>query len=119
MFNRCLGRKPTTHRMKRRITGGLHRFLQSEDGAHGAEHALLTGAIACALVLGASYFWKELASALADLSCKTSAACAMRVESVARPAIGGAPSDATAGETTTVVRHAGSKGPATEAPRRQ
>ena len=105
--------------MKRRVTGGLYRFLQSEDGAHGAEHALLTGAIACALVLGASYFWKELAGALAELSCRASAACAVRVESVARPAIEMAPPDATAGETPTVVRHAGGKGPATEAPRRQ
>lgn len=61
-------------------------FLADETGAYGAEHALIAGVVAGVLVFGASWFWQDLSSLLAELGCTQASGCVVKVEQAAVPA---------------------------------
>lgn len=63
--------------------------LHKEKGAQGVGHAVLTGAIACTLVLSANHFWQDLSRLAAEIACNRSAGCVMRVEQTTHAPSGG------------------------------
>jgi Flp pilus assembly pilin Flp len=93
-------------RIEHPLIAAVRQFIRRDDGAHGAEHALLTGFIASALVLAASVFGQDLASLITEATCNASPRCSIRMERREKPVMdAAAPATVIAVEATPILRH--------------
>ena len=105
-------------RIEHPLIAAVRRFIRRDDGAHGAEHALLTGLIASALVLTASVFGQDLASLITEATCNASPRCSIRMVSSEKPTMdAAAPATVIAVEATPILRHASHQRGDPDAPR--
>jgi Flp pilus assembly pilin Flp len=49
----------------------MRRILSPKNPTHGVEYAVLSGAIACSLVLAASLFAQDIAALYNEMTCET------------------------------------------------
>jgi Flp pilus assembly pilin Flp len=105
-------------RIEQRLIAAVRQFIRRDGGAHGAEHALLTGLIASALVLTASVFGQDLAGLITEATCNASPRCSIRLVSSEKPAMdAAAPATVIAVEATPIPRLASDQRGNPDAPR--
>jgi Flp pilus assembly pilin Flp len=104
---------------KKVAIAALLDFVRREDGAHGAEHALLTGLIACTLVLGANWFWHDLSTLISEYSCNAQGGCGvLEISARPTPLEASPPADVMAVEAAPTLRHASDQDARRDAPRK-